>query len=180
LPVLATNHTAATTAFALLALRASLGAMIMAHGLNKFFGGGRIPGTARWFESIGMRPGRLNALAAATTEVGCGVLLVAGLLTPIAAGALIAVMAVAIVTVHRKNGYFVFRPGQGIEYCLTIAIAAGVVGALGPGRWSLDRQLGFWHYSRLEGLLIAVLLGVGGAAVQLLAVWRPPKPAATA
>ena len=60
---------------ALLALRASLGAMILAHGLNKFFGGGRIPGTAAWFESIGMRPGRVNALLAATTEVGVGVLL---------------------------------------------------------------------------------------------------------
>ena len=65
-------------------------------------------------------------------------------------------MIVAIVTVHWKIGYFVFRPGQGIEYCLTIAIVAGVVGALGPGRWSLDHALGWWHYSRLDGLLIAV------------------------
>lgn len=177
--MLATTHTAATTAFALLALRVSLGAMIMAHGCNKFFGGGRIAGTARWFESIGMRPGRLNALAAASTEVGCGALLIAGLLTPLAAAALIALMTVAIVTVHRKNGYFVFHPGQGIEYCLTIAVAAGVVGALGPGRWSLDHALGFWHYTRLEGLLIAVVVGLGAAAVQLLAVWRPPKPTPT-
>ena len=176
--MLATTHTAATTALALLALRVAIGTMIMAHGLNKFFGGGRIAGTARWFESIGMRPGRLNAYAAATTEVGCGVLLVAGLLTPIAAAAVIAVMTVAIVTVHRKNGYFIFRKGEGIEYCLTVAIVAGVIGALGPGRWSLDHALGFWHYTRLEGLLIAVLVGVGGAAVQLLAVWRPPKPTA--
>ena len=29
--------------------------MIAAHGLNKFFGGGRIEGTAKWFESIGGR-----------------------------------------------------------------------------------------------------------------------------
>ncbi len=158
---------------ALLALRLSVGAMIMAHGLNKFFGGGRIAGTAKWFESIGMRPGRVNALAAATTEVGSGALLCLGLLTPIAAGGLVAVMVVAIVTVHRKNGYFVFRPGQGIEYCLTIAIVAAVVGAMGPGRWSLDDAIGFWHHSRLLGLVLAVGLGVGGATLQLLAVWRP-------
>ena len=71
-----------------------------------------------------------------------------------------------------------FRPGQGIEYCLLVAIVAAVVGALGPGRWSLDHALGWWHHSRLEGLLVAVTrAGVGGAALQLLAVWRPdPKP----
>jgi putative oxidoreductase len=174
--VLASTHAAATTAFALLALRCTIGAMIMAHGLNKFLGGGRIPGTTRWFESIGMRHGKASAYLAATTEVGCGTLLLLGLATPIAAGALMGLMLVAIVTVHWKVGFFVFRPGQGIEYCLTIAIVAGVVGALGPGRWSLDHALGWWNYTRFEGLVIAVGLGVGGAALQLLAEWRPPRP----
>lgn len=175
--MLGSSHNAATMNFALLALRGSLGCMIAAHGLNKFFGGGRIAGTAKWFESIGMRPGRPNALMAATTEVGAGLFLVLGLLTPLAAGALIALMTVAIVTVHRKNGFFVFRPGQGIEYCLMIAITAGVVGALGPGTWSLDHAFGWWHYSRLVGLIVAVGVGLGGAALQLLAVWRPPHEA---
>jgi putative oxidoreductase len=178
--VLASTHTAATTAFALLALRVSLGAMITAHGLNHIFGGGKLAGTAGWFESLGMRPGRLNALAATATELTSGALLLVGLFTPVAAAELIALMTVAIVTVHRKNGYFIFRPGQGIEYCFTIAVVAGVVGALGPGRWSLDHALGIWRYTRFQGLLIAVGLGVVGAAVQLLAVWRPPKPTPTA
>jgi putative oxidoreductase len=173
--VLATDGST-TIALAHLILRCALGGMILAHGLNKFFGGGKIAGTARWFESIGMRPGKLNALAAATTEVGSGVLLLAGLATPIAAGALIAVMLVAIVTVHRKNGYFIFRPGEGIEYCLLVALMAAVLGALGPGPWSADHALGWWHHSAAVGLLVAVGLGVVGAAVQLLAVWRPPRP----
>jgi putative oxidoreductase len=170
------SHTIDVTNLALLVLRGSIGAIILAHGLNKFFGGGRIAGTAKWFESIGMRPGRLNALAAATTEVGTGALLLLGLLTPFAAAGLIGVMTVAIVTVHRKNGFFVFRPGQGIEYCLLLALVAGVVGAMGPGRWSLDYAIGYWHHSRLEGLVIAVVLGVGGAVAQLAAVWRPNAP----
>jgi putative oxidoreductase len=169
------SHTIDVTNVALLALRCSIGAMILAHGLNKFFGGGRIAGTAGWFESIGMRPGRMNALAAATTEVGSGTLLVLGLLTPVAAAGLIGVMVVAIVTVHRKNGYFVFRPGQGIEYCLLVAIVAAVVGTLGPGRWSLDYAIGYWHHSRFEALCIAVVLGVAGAALQLLLFWRPGR-----
>ena len=106
-------------------------------------------------------------------------LLVLGLATPLAAGGLMALMLVAIVTVHWKDGYFVFRPGQGIEYCLTVAIVAAVVGALGPGRWSLDHALGWWHYTRFQGLVIAVCVGVGGAALQLLAEWRRPRPAAS-
>jgi putative oxidoreductase len=171
------SHDATVTNLALLALRGTFGAMIAAHGLNKFFGGGRIEGTAKWFESIGMRPGRLNALAAATTEVGAGTLLVLGLLTPLAAGALMALMVVAIVTVHRNNGFFVFRPGQGIEYCLMIAVVAGVVGALGAGSWSLDHAFDVWPHSRIVGLVTTLILGVGGATLQLLAVWRPPKPA---
>lgn len=171
------THNAMAMNLSLFVLRAWLGCMIMAHGLNKFFGGGRIAGTARWFESIGMRPGVPNALAAATTEVGTGALLVLGLATPIAAAGLVALMVVAIATVHRKNGFFVFRPGQGIEYCVTIAVAAVCVGGLGPGRWSLDRAIGWWHYGHLLGLVLAVAVGVGGATLQLLTVWRPEHPA---
>jgi putative oxidoreductase len=167
------SHTIDVTNLALLTLRCAIGSMILAHGLRKFFGGGKIPGTARWFESIGMRHGRISALAAATTEVGSGVLLLLGLLTPFAAAGLIGVMTVAIVTVHRKNGYFIFAPGEGYEYCLLVALVAAVVGAMGPGRWSLDYAIGYWHHSRLEGLVIALVLGVGGAAAQLLAEWRP-------
>ena len=67
------------TNLALLVLRAATGLTLAAHGWNKFFSGGRLPGTGRWFDSIGMRPGRLNAWLAAGTEVGAGVLLAAGL-----------------------------------------------------------------------------------------------------
>ena len=65
----ALNHHA-TWNFCLLLLRVTLGAMIAAHGLNKIFGGGKIAGTAAWFDSIGMRPGVPNAWAAALTEIG--------------------------------------------------------------------------------------------------------------
>ncbi len=172
--MLGSSDDATTIALAHLVLRCALGSMILAHGLNKFFGGGRLPGTARWFEGIGMRPGKLNALAAATTEVTAGVLLLAGLATPVAAGMLIAIMLVAIVTVHRKVGYFIFRPGEGIEYCLTVALVAAVVGALGPGPWSLDHALGWWHHSHTVGGAVALILGVGGATLQLAVAYRPP------
>jgi putative oxidoreductase len=175
--VLVGTETFATVAFVLLVLRVWLGGMIIAHGVNHVIGGGKLEGTGRWFASIGMRPGHANAMLATATELTCGVLLVLGLVTPLAAAALIGLMTVAIVTVHWKNGFFVFRPGQGIEYCVTVAVAAMVVGALGPGRWSIDHALGWWHHSKLTGLVVAVGAGLGGAALQLLACWRPPREA---
>src|ERR1700739_3045040 len=76
----------------LLILRLCLGITLAAHGFNKFFGGGRIPGTARWFESIGMKPGTFHARIAATTEVSAGLGLAAGLLTPIPAAGFVALV----------------------------------------------------------------------------------------
>jgi len=62
--------------WALLLLRVTVGVTLAAHGYNKFFGGGRIAGTARWFESIGMRPGRRHAILAASGEIAAGLALV--------------------------------------------------------------------------------------------------------
>ena len=49
---------------ALLIIRVALGLTMAAHGYNKFFKGGKIAGTAAWFDSMGMRPGRPRHLAA--------------------------------------------------------------------------------------------------------------------
>src|SRR3954471_528360 len=105
----------ATTAadLSLLAFRAAVGVVFLAHGYNHIFGGGKIAGTARWFESLGMRPGILHAWTASLTELGAGTLLLAGLLTPLAAAGVIGVMVVAWVTNHRDKGFFVFaRPTE--------------------------------------------------------------------
>ena len=96
---------------ALLILRVVVGLTLAAHGWNKFTGGGKIPGTGRWFDSIGMRPGRLNAYLAASTEMGAGVLLALGLLHPLAAAGVIGVMTVAGWTSHRTNGFFIIKEG---------------------------------------------------------------------
>jgi putative oxidoreductase len=168
------HHVATSVSIAALILRITLGGMILAHGMTKLFGGGRIAGTAGWFDSIGMKPGKLNAWAAAITEVGCGVFLIVGLLTPLACAGLVAIMIVAIVTVHLKNGFFVFNAGQGIEYCLVVALAAVALGGLGGGRYSLDYVTGIWTYKAWIGFVVAGGLGVGAAGLQLLALYRPP------
>src|SRR5690606_15414641 len=125
--------------FGLLILRVVLGLTMAAHGYNKFFGGGRIPGTAGWFESIGMKPGMLHARIAATAEIAAGLGLAVGLLTPVPAAGFVALMLVAAWTVHRKNGFFIVK--EGWEYNLVLAAAAVSVGATGAGKYSLDHLL---------------------------------------
>jgi hypothetical protein len=58
--------------FIILLLRLLLGVAFLAHGWNHIFGGGKIAGTARWFESLGMRPGAVHAWAASVTELRRG------------------------------------------------------------------------------------------------------------
>src|SRR5260370_41516193 len=118
---------------AALVLRIAVGGTIMAHGWNHAFGGGKLPGTARWFESIGIRPGRVHALMATVTELGAGALLVLGLLTPLAAGAVVGTMLVALVANHLRNGFFIFRPGEGYEHVLMISLVPPARRALGGG-----------------------------------------------
>lgn len=159
----------------LLIVRVFLGAMIFSHGFQKVFRGGKLAGTAGWFESIGMKPGKLNAYAAAGTELGTGVLLVAGLLTPLAAAGLMALMIVAIVTVHIHNGFFVFNKGQGVEYCLAIAVMTLVPGTFGAGRYSLDNLFNWMTWSHGANFVLTAGVGIGGAFLQLAAFYRPPK-----
>ena len=167
-----------------LLLRVALGITMLAHGYNHAFGGGKLPGTARWFESIGIRPGRVHALLATLTELGVAPLLFLGLLTPLAAAGVLGVMVVALIANHLKNGYFIFRPGEGYEYVLFITFAALGLGALGGGGWSIDKVLVdhdvagcHWLYG-WHGLLVAAVLGGGGAALLLATCWRPNRPAA--
>ena len=168
----------AAPSFALLVVRVGFGLFMAAHGYNKIFGGGKLKGTAGWFGSMGMKWPKWQARMAATTEIGSGLLFALGLATPVAAAGMIGLMIVAIATAHRKNGFFVFRPGQGWEYCASIAIMAFGVGTIGAGKYSIDHAI-HKDVSGWTGALIA-LVGVVGAAAQLAICYRPPKPAPTA
>jgi putative oxidoreductase len=162
---------------ALLGLHLFLGLMIFAHGFRKFFRGGKISGTAKWFESIGVRPGLINAVMAASTEVGAGALLTLGLLTPLASAGLMSLMIVAITTVHRKNGFFIFNKGEGIEYTLGVAVTSLAMGTLGAGRFSLDHLWHPLHWSVATNFAVTAILGVSGALIQLVTFYRPSRAA---
>lgn len=159
----------------LLLLRVVAGLTMAAHGYGKFRTGGRIPGTARWFDAMGMRPGRFHALLAATTEVVAGLALALGLLTPVAGGAIVALMGVAAWTVHRDKGFFIVASGW--EYNLILAVIAVSIASAGPGAWSLDHALGLAEdLDGLVGLVIAAGGGLAAAVTHLALFYRPPPP----
>ena len=165
---------------ALMVFRFAIGGVMLAHGINHIIGGGRIPGVAAWFESLGMRQPVLQAWLASLTEVVAGALLVLGLLTPFGGAGVVGTMAVAWIINHRTNGFFIFRPGEGWEYVMTLLVGGMLIGTIGAGGWSLDRAIGIdddligW-----PGLLISLGAGGGGALLLLVVFWRPASAAAS-
>lgn len=159
---------------ALLIMRVSLGLTLAAHGYNKFFKGGRIAGTASWFDSIGMRPGKVHAVLAAGGEIAAGLFLALGLLTSFAALGFVGLMTVAYWTVHRDKGFMIL--GEGWEYVFILAVSAVVVAMLGPLEWSIDSAIG-WDdtFDGYTGLAISAGGGVLAAVALLAAFFRPPS-----
>jgi putative oxidoreductase len=152
----------------LLILRLAVGLTLVGHGSQKlfgWFGGYGLEGTGGFLEQLGFRPGRRAALMAGLTEAGGGALLTLGLLTPLAATMSIAVMLVAIVSVHLSKGFFASNGGY--EYPLLLAVAALTLAITGPGQISLDALLGT-ERAGLPWGIAAAALGSLGAAVQLL------------
>jgi putative oxidoreductase len=157
-----------------LLLRLILAVVMFAHGYNHVFNGGKLPGVARWFASLGFRAPRLQAALASYTELGVAPLLVLGLLTPLAAAGVVGTMFVAFVANHRKNGFFIFRPGEGYEYVVTLIVAALALGALGGGEWSVDDALDLADdLDGWAGLAFAAGAGGGLGAAVLALFWRP-------
>jgi putative oxidoreductase len=157
----------------LIIVRLALGLMLMTHGLNKIFGAGGISGTARWFEGLGLRPGRLHAWTAATTEIGAGALVSLGLCLPLPCAAFVGLMTVASLTDHRGKGFFIFKGGW--EYVAFVGAIAVALAFLGPGRWSLDALIGLKLYGLGWGLA-ALLVGLIAGGGTVLGFRRPiPK-----
>jgi putative oxidoreductase len=153
-------------AYGLLLLRVVAGLTIFAHGAQKlfgWFGGPGVRGTAGFFENIGFRPPLALAVLAGLGEAG-GLLLALGFVTPLAALGMTIVMLNAIAVVHWSKGFF--NGNGGLEFPLQLATVGVAVAAIGPGRISIDRAIG-WD-DNISGVWWGV--GVLAAAVAISAV----------
>ena len=167
-------------AYGILFLRVVVGALLFAHGAQKlfgWFGGGGPRGTAGFFGQLGFRMPIAMAVTAGMSEAS-GVLFALGFLTPLAALLMASTMVVAIGSVHWRKG--LWNTAGGYEFPMVIWTVAIAVAASGPGRFSVDRALGW--VDNLSGVwwgagVLAV--SVLGGAVTLATRERQPEPDAT-
>ena len=113
--------------YAQLLLRVSLGVMYVTHSVvlkGLVYG---LPGTAQYFESIGL-PGVLAYVVFGAEAVG-GVLLIAGTATRAVSLALVPILAGAL-WAHAGNGWVFSNEGGGWEYPLFLIVASLVLALL--------------------------------------------------
>lgn len=166
--------------FGLLLARLTLGLLMAAHGSQKlfgWFGGHGLAGTAGFFETLGFRPGRWFAAAAAATEIASGLLVALGFLTPVGAGLMLSVMIVAAMSVHWEHGLFAMT--NGIEVPLLYAVGAAMLVLTGPGAYSLDALFGLSALWTPAVTWTALALAIVSGAANL-ALRRPVSRPATA
>ncbi|MEU0402451.1 DoxX family protein [Streptomyces sp. NPDC006197] len=163
----------------ILILRLLVGLLIAGHGVQKVsrhLGGKGLEGGTEEFRADGFRGGALTAVAAGGGQIGSGLLLAAGFLTPLAATGAVGVMTVAL-TVKWHNGLWV--QNDGYEYPLVLIGTAAALAATGPGAWSLDAALGLTPYP-LWYAALALAAGTGSGLLARLVLHRTAPAARTA
>ena len=167
---------------AILLLRVVVGLTMAVHGTQKlfgWFGGSGLARLRQGFERQGFKPAWLWVGMVILGEVGGGLSLAFGLLTPLGAAGIFGAMFMATFKVHWKNGFW--NSKRGYEFPLSLlAIAAGV-GLAGPGAYSLDALFGL----SLPTPALFLALAVAAIIVDIigLSISRPVRsvaPEATA
>lgn len=147
------------TSLGLLLLRVVIGAIMMAHGYPKLFGGegkgeavpepaketlgeaftesveqGGIEQTAGMMENLEIPNPKASAIAVGVVEFVGGALLVLGWMTRPAALGIAVSQLVAVNKVHADQGLV-----SGYEFNASLIAGAGCIALAGPGKLSIDR-----------------------------------------
>ena len=154
----------------LLVLRAMLGGLLIAHGLQKLFGwwgGGGLTSLKNSLSDVGYQHADILSYVAVGGQITAGVLLVLGLFTPLAAAGALAYLINGLVAgIAADSGHFAFFLPAGHEYQITLIAIAVTIILAGPGRYGLDAGRG-WSRRPFIGSFLALLLGIGGG----VAMW---------
>ncbi|MET7767707.1 DoxX family protein [Nocardia sp. NPDC005366] len=150
-------------------LRLVVGGTFVYHGLQKltgWFNGPGLDGTRDMMADGGWDHATVCALLVTVGELGGGALLALGLVTPLAAGAVLAVILDAWAWKQGMIPGFQYRGSvpSGIELESVLAGTAAVIILTGPGRWSFDRNRGWAtrpSYGSFGVLVLAVVAAIG-------------------
>ncbi|WP_406236726.1 DoxX family protein [Nocardia sp. NBC_01009] len=153
----------------LLLLRVVFGGLLAAHGTQKLFGwfsGYGWSKNAAAFDSMGYNPGKLFGTLAGLSELTGGLLLLLGLLTPLAAAIVLGTMINAINTTWSGG----LMTGKGYETALLFAVVGATIAFTGPGKFSLDSGRPWQRQGFVWGAG-AVVLAVAAAVLTLILKW---------
>jgi putative oxidoreductase len=92
-----------------------------------------------------------------------GLFLALGLVTPVAAGAIVGIMLNAL-ALKWGGGFFV---PTGVEYELVLTAAAAALALAGPGRFALDNFLPLFRVHRITHGVLALAIGWVAAGLVL-------------
>ena len=158
---------------ALLLARLLFGLGLAGHSVQKlfgWFGGPGIAGAGAMFETLGFRPGRFFATAAALTELAGAALIVLGLSGPVGPALMVLIMLVACAAAV-ANGYFAMH--HGCEPAALYGMGGVLLAFTGPGRYSLDQLLGLTWLSTEQTAWIALGAALAAALLNIAARRRP-------
>ena len=150
--------------------RITIGLIFAAHGAQKAFGWWKGPGYGGWTGAIakmGFRPVAMWAFISVGAELGGGLFLVLGLLTPLAAASLVGQGIVIIARVHWPNGFW--NSNGGYEFPLALLGGSVAIALTGPGAWSLDARLpvGLLYEPIVRWGVLLIAIGVAMGATSL-------------
>jgi putative oxidoreductase len=165
----------AGTDLGLLLLRFAIGGTIFAHGVQKVFGMWGYPGIGeftRSVEQLGYQQPSTLAWVVAVTELVAGGFVVLGLITPLAAAALLSIK-INTVLVKLAGGFFIAsQAGAGaVELDVVLGIGAAALVFTGPGRIALDNGRS-WHRRPASWGVLSLVVGVAAAVLVYLFLHR--------
>ena len=154
------------TDLGLLLLRLAVGGVFVAHGVQHVFGiwgGSGLGGLTGYLAGLGFRSPGVLAWVVALTELVGGAGVVLGLLTPLAATGLLALMINAVL-VKAPNGFFISGPpgAASVELEVVLGLAAAALVLTGAGRIALDRGR-TWNRRPAPWGVLSLAVGVAAA-----------------
>lgn len=154
-----------------LLLRVAVGGTFFAHGMQivtGMWGGPGVAEFARTLEGFGYQQAPVLAWVAGLTALVGGGLVVLGLLTPISAAGLLALM-INSVALKVGNGFFVASPAgaNAVELDVVLGLAAAALVLTGAGRIALDKGR-TWNVRPASWGVLALVIGVTAAVLVLV------------